>query len=1218
MKKPFFARFGLTLLMVVFFMAPFALRGARMSVQRMTNNVKDWLPDDFAETRQLDWFREHFLGEQFVVVSWEGCTGDVNDVHFQRFVDSFFPEVPPSEKARRLNEALRNETPLEVVGETDVVIDDDRIDQLIAAEPVDARAAAWPIEVERNDFIDPDSRLYVRQLNLGDLPPADEWIGNQLGLFYVENEFTNWGGQNEKWIKGHGEQWYYLTPEGELYRWAGGSSVLQPFYDGVKRLRMGPNVEGELVASLGPLDGPWYYEDPHRLSARMFKTVTTGPGVLYQLTQPGGVLADNPDEAKRRLIGTLFGYDGEKTCLVATLSDAAKKDLRLAIGRGILGKPQGRLLQMGESAGINPPPQPDMLPPMLSWMVPKPPAPELPQIKLGGPAVDNVAIDEEGQITLVRLVGLSLLVGLGLSWITFRSVNLTIMVFLVGGLSAVASLSFVYWSGQSVDAVLMSMPSLVYVLGLSGAVHIVNYYRDAVGEIGLRRAAGEALRVGWKPCTLAAITTGLGLISLNTSHIVPIRKFGVFSALGVVATLGLLFTYLPSALQTWPPRRYRRERKAAVVKSKIDVWIETFWRHVGEIVMARYGWALAICLLLLVGLGLGLRQVNTDVQLLKMFDADATIIRDYHWLEKNIGKLVPMEVVIRVDEDVQRRDGETDEPRSPSDSASTSSVTSLNFLERMEIVQNVQQVLEARFGDAGSQAIGHAMSAVTFSIELPGPGGSSRTSSLRGGISRSLEGHRDEFLASDYLRIDKQDGAELWRISLRVGALSDIDYGVFVEALRETVEPVIAAYQVRSQILQAVAEQQGADAIRNTSIYLVGAPFGKSRSAGELISGETDTDVAANSFSPAEVFSKVLGKLLINAGLKLQDWHDPNYAPPEDWESVLQQQDCIVLIGDEATYQDVEWSQYANLFFDVREEVTEALQADGTVVNTTVVANAGSTPAVNDPAVDAKPINPVAPAAPERMAYTVRSESGAVQQVEREIAHDVSAIYTGLVPVVYKAQRTLLESLIVSTGWAFVMIAVVMVLVVRSAPAGLLSMLPNVFPVIAVFGLMGWSGTLVDIGSMMTASVAMGVAVDDTIHFLTWFRRGLDEGRNRIDSILQAYERVGMAMTQTTAIGGLGLSIFAFSTFTPTQRFGTLMLALLLAALIGDLIFLPALLASPIGRVFDRRHSGHNEPSTDKVPDQNASDKDRVRGPNTLRRRPYPVSTQGTQRRPLK
>ena len=58
------------------------------------------------------------------------------------------------------------------------------------------------------------------------------------------------------------------------------------------------------------------------------------------------------------------------------------------------------------------------------------------------------------------------------------------------------------------------------------------------------------------------------------------------------------------------------------------------------------------------------------------------------------------------------------------------------------------------------------------------------------------------------------------------------------------------------------------------------------------------------------------------------------------------------------------------------------------------------------------------------------------------------------------------------------------------------------------------------------------------------------------------------AMTQTTLIGGLGLAVFAFSTFTPTQRFGVMMVTLLAAALVGDLILLPALLAGPLGRFF--------------------------------------------------
>ena len=104
--------------------------------------------------------------------------------------------------------------------------------------------------------------------------------------------------------------------------------------------------------SLGALDGPWYYANPRRLSARLFKTVTTGPGVLHELTAPADRWKTTRRRAQHRLTGSLFGEDGQQTCLVITLTEAAKRDLRRALGRGILGKPRGELLVLAEEAGI--------------------------------------------------------------------------------------------------------------------------------------------------------------------------------------------------------------------------------------------------------------------------------------------------------------------------------------------------------------------------------------------------------------------------------------------------------------------------------------------------------------------------------------------------------------------------------------------------------------------------------------------------------------------------------------------------------------------------------------------------------------------------------------------------------------------------------------------------------------------------------------------------
>ena len=94
------------------------------------------------------------------------------------------------------------------------------------------------------------------------------------------------------------------------------------------------------------------------------------------------------------------------------------------------------------------------------------------------------------------------------------------------------SMAFVGWTGGRVDAILMSMPSLVYVLGLSGAIHVINYYRDEVRARGHSGAAGRALRHAAVPCSLAALTTAIGLISLYSSNLAPISKFGFYASIG--------------------------------------------------------------------------------------------------------------------------------------------------------------------------------------------------------------------------------------------------------------------------------------------------------------------------------------------------------------------------------------------------------------------------------------------------------------------------------------------------------------------------------------------------------------------------------------------------------------------------------------------------------------------------------------------------------------
>lgn len=1084
---------ALPILLVVFFLVPFAMRGARVSVKNMKNEVTEWLPKNFQESHEMAWFWRHFMGERFIIASWPGCTGGKDDESFKLLLAKLTVDTPPS----RQNATAKNETAADAPAEKP---DDSSAEVAADSEPATPESGA-----SRGAFGTFLERNY-------------EFVGDKHELFCTGDYHENWGHRQEKWLLGKGDRWYFITPSGDLYAWDEADAPLASLARRLWRRAFGGQVGGTHIASLGPLDGPWYYANPRRLEAQLFRNVTTGPAVLEDLTRVGGVLENNEPEALRRLTGSLFGPDGKQTCMLITLSHSGTVNHHRVIGRGMLGRPRGRLFELAQESGIS-----------------------FENLKLGGPPVDNVSIDEEGTITLVRLVSLCAILGLGLAYMCFRSVSATLIVFFIGGMSAVASIAFVGWFGCSIDAILMSMPSLVYVLGISGAVHIMNYYREAVEEHGHAGAPEKAIAHGWKPALLCNITTAIGLVSLCTSELSPIRKFGLFSALAVMATLILLFSYLPAALQLFPQKPRTPVQRRRDEEPWYEKYLTRFWETLGGGIIRHHYLVAGACILVIALTGFGVTRINTSVNLLKMFDGKSKILQDYAWLEKHLGKLVPMEVVVKVDANSLRAPVAEQSADKPAD---TEEVYRLSFLERMEMVDRIQRVVEQEFGEAGQGITGRSMTAATFSPPMPQAKGDNFSFARRGATNARLEAHRKEFFKSEYLRMDKEDNSELWRISVRVGALQDVDYGTFINELKCAVEPVLAAQRQREQILRSIVAQQDGKRHVGAKVLLVGAPLGPSKKSGAPRAQQqapTSRPAANGKYvvDQTKIFSQTLSDLLNIARLKL-DWHDPKAEPlPADWNERLAKYDCVVLVGDHDAYDEAAIRGQAKLLIDAREHVF-------------------------DPAA----IPAAQPAGAGGGAAVAAIPASAIPAAEAADNGGISAVYTGVVPIVYKAQRTLLNSLVQSTFWSFITITPLMMLVSRSFGAGMVAMLPNVLPVFVIFGSMGWLNIAVDIGSMMTASIALGVAVDDTIHYLSWFRLELDTCGDRHQAILTTYKKCATPTLQAAVISGLGLSIFAFSTFTPTQRFGYLMLSILWAGVVAELIFFPALLAGPLGLVF--------------------------------------------------
>jgi len=158
-------------------------------------------------------------------------------------------------------------------------------------------------------------------------------------------------------------------------------------------------------------------------------------------------------------------------------------------------------------------------------------------------------------------------------------------------------------------------------------------------------------------------------------------------------------------------------------------------------------------------------------------------------------------------------------------------------------------------------------------------------------------------------------------------------------------------------------------------------------------------------------------------------------------------------------------------------------------------------------------------------------------------------------------QSDVTDTLIYSLSLAIFLVSIIMLFIFKRVKLLWVFVLPNLLPVMLVVGLMGWIGINIDIGVAIAGAIIIGVAVDDTIHFLVKYFDARKRGLNLEDSFDEVLRYAGKAILFTTLILSISFSLFAFSTFTPNQNFGIVTASALIIAFIVDLLLLPALLS---------------------------------------------------------
>ena len=191
-----------------------------------------------------------------------------------------------------------------------------------------------------------------------------------------------------------------------------------------------------------------------------------------------------------------------------------------------------------------------------------------------------------------------------------------------------------------------------------------------------------------------------------------------------------------------------------------------------------------------------------------------------------------------------------------------------------------------------------------------------------------------------------------------------------------------------------------------------------------------------------------------------------------------------------------------------------------------------------------------------------RSVNAAIDDVVAKSSDfGLKAHITGKGQLWQRMNPAVVRTFVVSLLTALVAMSLLLVFAFRSVKLGLLAMVPNGVPLLFGAGLLAAIGKPLDVGTVVVFSVCLGIAVDDTVHFLSNFNRLHSAGGSAHDAVAYVFTHTMPALVVTTIVLVTGFGAFAFATFVPNQMFGIMVATILSFALFTDAVLLPALLA---------------------------------------------------------
>jgi predicted RND superfamily exporter protein len=223
-----------------------------------------------------------------------------------------------------------------------------------------------------------------------------------------------------------------------------------------------------------------------------------------------------------------------------------------------------------------------------------------------------------------------------------------------------------------------------------------------------------------------------------------------------------------------------------------------------------------------------------------------------------------------------------------------------------------------------------------------------------------------------------------------------------------------------------------------------------------------------------------------------------------------------------------------------------------------------------------------------------------MERIEEDIQNEIDKVFpkeqynvimTGKALLFQKGTKYLVKNLVISLSLAILLISLFMAYMFRSFRMIIVSLIPNIIPLIITAGLMGYLGVPIKPSTILVFSIAFGISVDDTIHFLAKYRQELQANNWKIrKSVYAALRETGVSMFYTSIVLFFGFSVFTISSFGGTVALGALVSTTLLFAMLSNLLLLPSLLLSLERSIANKEVL--REPAINIFPDEEVTDDD--------------------------